>query len=118
MEAAQVKISKKKDRTLVSFTGEMTIGNVGELRKRLLQAFAGGKPVELSLAGLTEVDVTGLQLLCSCHRTSVQQGIPCTVTGGSEVLAAIAEEAGMPRHKGCAVDVDGSCIWRIETETI
>lgn len=118
MEAAEAKISKKKDRTLVSFTGEMTIGNVGELRKRLLQAFAVGKPVELCVAGLTEIDVTGLQLLCSCHRTSVERGSAFTLTGRNRALADIAEVAGMPRLKGCVQDVDGTCIWHIETETV
>ncbi|QWV94716.1 STAS domain-containing protein [Geomonas oryzisoli] len=116
MDAADVKVSKKKERTLVTFSGEMTIANVGELRLSLLQAFAVGKPVELSLAGLTGIDVTGLQLLCSCHRTSVDKGVPCTVTGRNEVLAAMAETAGMPRFKGCAEDVAQTCMWRVETE--
>ncbi|MBJ6752458.1 STAS domain-containing protein [Geomonas anaerohicana] len=118
MEAADVKVSKKKERTLVTFSGEMTIANVGELRQRLLQAFAAGKPVEISLAGLSGIDVTGLQLLCSCHRTSVDRGIPCTVTGRNEALAAIAEVAGMPRLKGCVQDDDGTCFWRIETDMV
>ncbi|MBU5638715.1 STAS domain-containing protein [Geomonas sp. Red69] len=118
MEAAQVKIFKKKERTLVTFSGEMTIANVGELRERLLQAFAAGKTVELSLVGLTAIDVTGLQLLCSCHRTSVAQGIPYLLTGRNEALAAIAEVAGLPRLKGCVQDVDGTCIWRIDTDKV
>ncbi|WP_224982959.1 STAS domain-containing protein [Geomonas agri] len=118
MEAAEVKVSKKKERTLVTFSGEMTIANVGELRERLLLAFAAGKPVELALAGLTAIDVTGLQLLCSCHRTSLAKGIPCTITGRNEVLADIAAVAGLPRLKGCVQDVEGTCIWRIDTDKV
>ncbi|WP_224960894.1 STAS domain-containing protein [Geomonas subterranea] len=118
MEGAQVKISKKKDRTLVTFSGEMTVVNAGEFRKRLLEAFATGKPVEVSLAGLTAIDVTGLQLLCSCHRTSVARAIPCTVTGRNEALAATAEVAGLPRLKGCVQDVGGTCIWRLDTDKV
>ncbi|GFO65107.1 STAS domain-containing protein [Geomonas paludis] len=118
MEAAQVKVSRKKERTVVTLSGEMIIANVGELRQRLLQAFAAGKPVELCVAGVTGIDVTGLQLLCSCHRTSVDRGIPCTVTGHNEALAAIAEVAGMPRLKGCVTDVDGTCFWRTDTDMV
>ncbi|MBU5612962.1 STAS domain-containing protein [Geomonas azotofigens] len=118
MDGAHVKVSKRKDRTLVTFSGEMTIANVGELRERLLQAFAAGKPVELSVAGLTDIDVTGLQLLCSCHRTSVARGLPCTVTGRNEALAATAAVAGMPRLKGCVMDVDRTCVWHIDTDKV
>lgn len=108
-----VKVSKKKDRTQVALSGPMTIAQAALLRDGLLQAFDMGMHVELSLAGVTELDLTALQLLCSSHRTSYQKGVELTVVGADlEVFLAVAGLAGMLRHTGCAQDVNCSCIWK------
>ena len=115
MDAPVVKITKKKDRTLVAVNGAMTIGQASELRSGLLQAFELGKNVELSLAGVTEVDITGLQLICSSHRTSLQKNLVLSVSGSeTEPIASVSELAGMLRHIGCAQDVNGTCPWKKE----
>lgn len=111
MNAQLAKITKKRERTLVAINGAMTVGNAVELRERLLEAFAGGEPVELSLAGMTDIDVTGLQLVCSCHKTAMARGVEFTVTDGTEALSFVAAVAGMYRHQGCVEDVAGTCVW-------
>ena len=112
MEETAVMIIKKKTETVVALTGPMTIERAGELREGLLEAFALGKKVQLSLAGVTEVDLTGLQLLCSAHRSALADGLEFSVTGNSEILGSVAESAGMLRHTGCVEDTSGSCIWK------
>lgn len=108
-----VKISKKKDRTRVVVSGSMTIAQAAQLRDGLLQAFDFGKKVELSLAGVTELDLTALQILCSSHRTSYRKGVELTVVGADlEPVLSVAGLAGMLRHTGCVQDVNCSCIWK------
>lgn len=115
MDTPSVKITKKKDRTLVAINGAMTIGQAAELRDGLLQAFGMGKRVELSLEGVTEVDITGLQLLCSSHRTSTAKELEFCVTGADgERFSSVALLAGMQRHTGCAQDSAGTCVWKKE----
>lgn len=111
MNAQLAKITKKKDRTLVAVNGTMTVGNAVELRERLLEAFAVGGPVELSLAWMTDIDATGLQIVCGCHKTAMTRGVVFTVTGGTEALSTVAAVAGMYRHKGCVEDAAGTCVW-------
>ena len=113
-----VKITKKKDRTLVAVHGAMTAVNATELKDRLLEAFAPGREVELSLGGVTEIDVTGLQLLCSCHRTSVERGIGFRMKQESAPLVEVARTAGMYRLKGCVMDTEGTCIWVEQNERV
>lgn len=115
MGAPFLKIGKKKDRTTVAVKGAMTIAQAVELREGLLQAFAEGKSVEILLTDVTEVDITGLQLMCSSHRTSLEKQLKLTITGGdADVFYKVAEQAGMLRHTGCSQDVTGTCLWKQE----
>ncbi len=110
-----LKITKKKDVTQVAINGAMTICQAAELKAGLLKAFETGKPVEIQVAGVTEVDVTGLQLICSAHRSSLERGCTLKVSGtDSEGFARVAQQAGMLRHAGCSHDVTNSCIWKTE----
>jgi anti-anti-sigma regulatory factor len=109
-----VKVVKRKGLTEVAIVGPMTIGTAREIRDGLLKAFSFGKDVEISLAGSSEIDVAGLQLLCSAHRSSVNMQLGFRVTGtGSEELFSVAQLAGMMRQTGCVHNV-GSCIWHEE----
>ncbi|ACH39944.1 STAS domain protein [Citrifermentans bemidjiense Bem] len=115
MATQLLKITKKKDVTLVAINGAMTIGQASELKAGLLKAFETGKPVEIQLAGVTEVDVTGLQLICSAHRSSVERGCALTVSGAeAEDLSRVARQAGMLRHVGCTHDVTNTCVWKTD----
>lgn len=115
MALQALKITKKKDRTQVAISGPMTILQAAELREGLLKAFDAGSDVELSLAGVTEMDLTALQLLCSAHRTSLQKGVRLALVGGQpQAVAAVVELAGMQRLNGCAQDVAGTCVWKKE----
>lgn len=111
--AQPVKISKKKDRTQVVLSGSLTIAQAAQLRDGLLQAFDAGKNVEISLVGVTELDLTVLQILCSSHRTSYQKGVELSVGGADlEPFLSVTTLAGMLRHTGCVLDVNCSCIWK------
>jgi anti-anti-sigma regulatory factor len=108
-----VKISKRKAATVVAISGPMTIANIGELKDGLLKAFNLGKKVQLSVAAVTDVDVTGLQLLCSCHRTSIAKDLEFSITGvDGAAFATVTGVAGMMRNTGCDQDLAGSCIWK------
>ena len=113
MSEPAVMMIKKTAVTIVAVSGPMTIDKIDEIKRDLLEAFQLGKDVELSLAGVTDVDLSGLQLLCSAHRTSLVRGVAFSVTGGDAgALYSVAMLAGMPRHVGCAQDDTGSCIWK------
>jgi anti-anti-sigma regulatory factor len=99
--------------TSVAITGAMTINNVGELRSGLLKAFDLGKEVELSLAEVTDLDMAGVQLICSAHLTSIFKDLDFKVSGRStEAVCSVVEQSGILRHIGCAQHVENSCIWR------
>jgi len=113
MGVSAIKISRKKSVTVVAINGRMTIDRIAELRDGLLKAFKLGKNVQLSLAAVTEVDLTGLQLLCSSHRTAIAKDLDFSLTDADgDVLSSVTELAGMMRRTGCAQDINGTCVWK------
>ena len=113
MAESAVTTIKNQAATEVAVSGAMTIDMILELKDRLHEAFHLGKKVRLSLAGVTELDLTGLQLICSAHRTAIAKELELSVEGGDgEAVASVARLSGMPRHMGCARDVGDSCVWK------
>jgi len=115
MDESAVNIVKNETMTVVSINGPMTIDRIGEIRDGMLQAFGLGNEVRLSMAAVTEVDLTGLQLLCSSHRTAIAKGLAFSVQDtDAEALSSVIELAGMWRYNGCSQDTGGTCVWKRE----
>lgn len=115
MDESAVHIVENPTVTVVSINGPMTIDRIAEIRDGMLQAFGLGNEVRLSMAAVTEVDLTGLQLLCSSHRTAIARGLAFSVQDtDAEALSSVIELAGMWRYNGCAQDTAGSCVWKRE----
>jgi len=99
-------------RQLLTVTGSVTIGQAAGFREALLGALEAGGELEVNLDGITDLDLTGLQLLCSAHQSATVQGKRFTArVCGSEIYGKVAAEAGFYRHVGCARDTSCSCIW-------
>lgn len=104
--------AEQTETLLLSVGGELTIPFAGEFRGALLEAFDAAGRVVVNLAGVSAVDITGLQLLCSAHRSACAREKGFGIEGlTNPVLAEAVGLAGFPRHVGCAVDVGKTCVW-------
>ena len=104
---------RKDDRTgTLVLDGELTILRAAELKAALIEALGGNDRVEVDLSGLTEIDLSCLQVLCSAHQASVQAekslrlSQPCPA-----IFRQRLREAGLARDKGCPRDVQHTCVW-------
>lgn len=96
----------------INISGDMTINHAGEIRTALQEALIEADKVLLDLEQVTEMDLVGLQLICSTHRTAVTAQKYLSVKGTSgTVMNAAARTAGFFRHVGCVQDVDHTCVW-------
>jgi anti-anti-sigma regulatory factor len=94
------------------FNGEMTIRNACKIRSALIDAFSGGNNLHLDLNGVTEVDLTGLQLICAAHISSIKLDRCFSFdSSNNESLQKIVQDAGFLRHIGCSVDISKTCVW-------
>ena len=92
--------------------GSMTIGQAGELKDVLVTALQEASELRVDLTGVTEIDLTGLQLLGASHRSSLALGKRFSVDyGGNRAYLDTVTNAGFRRHVGCSRDTNCSCIW-------
>jgi hypothetical protein len=94
---------------IIKLPSEMTLNHVAEVRDLLLPALHSHEAIELDAREVSEVDVAGLQLLCSLHRSAFQQNTVVTFQGGTRggPIEEAEQRAGFARHVGCAP----GCLW-------
>lgn len=74
----------------------LTISEVAEVRERLLEALEAPGDLELDARAVRELDVAGLQLLESAHRTALARGKALRfVAGGRAPLEPSAAALGL-----------------------
>jgi len=92
--------------------GELRLPQTSQLAEQLRAALASGRLVELDLAGVDEVDLSGLQLLCSAHRTFCLNGLGLTILNGSERLFEQARLMGFQEQMAMCPYREGRvCLW-------
>lgn len=96
----------------LKLSGSVTIGEASRFREALLEALGAASELQIDLSGVTEIDLTGLQLLCASHQSAQAAGKQFSaVEGGNPAYLEAVVNAGFQRHVGCARDNSGSCIW-------
>ena len=73
----------------INIDGEATIYAAAELFERVKAALAGSGPVELDLAGVTEMDASGVQLLLLLKRELEQAKRPLKLLEASPAVREI-----------------------------
>jgi anti-anti-sigma regulatory factor len=97
---------------VVTIKGSMTIQQGAEIQTALLEAMAAGDTILLDLNAVTEIDLIGLQFICSAHRTSLAEGKRFSVSkAGNRVIEAISQAAGVSRSAGCVKGSERTCAW-------
>jgi hypothetical protein len=90
----------------------MTIMYAGQAREALSAVIPGTGNVCVDIKGVTEIDLSGLQLLCAAHRTAVSANVTMRLdSDGNETFLASARAAGFLTHVGCPRDREKTCIW-------
>ena len=96
----------------LKLAGSMTIGQAAGLREALVAALESASELRVDLTGVTEFDLTGLQLLGASHRSSLARGKQFSISAcGNRAYYAAVASAGFRRSAGCSRDTAGSCIW-------
>jgi anti-anti-sigma regulatory factor len=99
--------------------GPVDLVNAAVLRQALAETVASGasdavpSPTVVDLAGVTAVDLCGLQLLCSAHRTFVAQCAPIYLRDAPEWFRQAAVAAGFRMDTlVCSHRRGEECLWR------
>lgn len=83
--------------------GEFTIYRSAELCATLRSAFADGGALELNLAGVTEMDSAGVQLLIAARRAALTAQRELRLVGHSAAVLEVFETLGLAADLGDAL---------------
>jgi ABC-type transporter Mla MlaB component len=96
----------------LTLAGSLTIGQAAAFKEALVTALNEASELRVDLSGISEIDLTGLQLLGASHRSALNRGKLFSVeAGGNRMYLDTVASAGFRRHVGCSKDVNGTCIW-------
>lgn len=96
----------------LKLSGSLTIGEASRFKEALLDALGAAFELQVDLSGVTEIDLTGLQLLGATHQSALACGKQFSVdAGGNRAYLDAVVNAGFQRHVGCSRDKNCTCIW-------
>lgn len=100
------------DTNVLKLQGDWTIERAGDLKPALLEALGNGEHIVIDMEGLTGMDLSIMQLLCSAHRKSIRLGRQFGFSERKpETLKRIVRDAGLVRTIGCHKDPCRGCLW-------
>lgn len=79
----------------LAIEGELTIFTAAEQKPKLLKFLNKGKQLEINLAGVTEIDTAGLQLLILIKREAAQVGKSLSFVMHSKAVLETLELANL-----------------------
>jgi anti-anti-sigma regulatory factor len=102
---------------MLRLEGSWTIERAEELKSMLVAALAGNDHVIIDVGGVTEGDLSLLQLLCSAHRASLKGSKYFALHDNkSSAFKRVVHDAGYVRTLGCHQDPERSCLWTGDQE--
>ena len=106
------KVEQSDDKRILTINGEMTIQNADALKNILIQSLEYENDLVLNLENVTDVDLSGLQLLFSAYKTRMELKKDFTLNGNCpEVFKEAAGDAGYSPHTSCGSGCNKICLW-------
>lgn len=85
---------------VLSIEGELNIYRAAELRDVLVEALKTEGDLEINLAGVTEMDSAGVQLLMAAKKTAQASGRSVSLVGHSPAVLEVFETLDLAAYFG------------------
>ncbi len=96
----------------ITIGGRLAIDTTATLKDFLLEQLPTAKSIRLDTSALQEIDLTGMQLICSACWTTQSENNTFSFSGvPAPCLAQAIDNLGFHDHKVCKHNADISCIW-------
>ena len=114
---AAIRVAEDGPRCTVHVTGALDLSNALLLHEALLKRAPGPHGEKqrslVDISGVTRADLSGLQLLCSAHRTYVVRGGDLSLEGQPEWFGSLCAAAGFERRRStCPYRRADACLWK------
>jgi len=96
----------------VRFECDLTVENVASLKVLVMASLKEREELVIDMSGIKDIDVAGLQLLCSAHKTALNMNKQFLLIGdGLPLFRQAVKDSGYTRNEGCASHGQGNCPW-------
>src|ERR1051325_6896083 len=95
----EIRIAPQEGCCTVCADGIVSIDTAGALRDALLAELRTGTAVVLDLSAVQDIDLSGLQLICSAHRSWIANDSVLELRGIPEKVRQVAGAAGYDLHR-------------------
>ena len=85
----------EKNKARLRLEGVLTVYEVAELRETLITALEEKDGIVLDLSNVTDIDTTGIQLLCSAYRTAKDAKKGFTIIGANDTFRDVISRIGL-----------------------
>jgi len=97
---------------IITSGARLTIENAAEFSRIIREALEASKHIAVEFEPKVEIDITGLQILCSACKSAAENGSIFTYHGPQpQALADIVFSCGAERNAVCKHNNDSTCIW-------
>lgn len=97
---------------VISSGNRLTIENVGEFARLVREGLQASQQVSVEFEPEIDIDITGIQVLCSACKTAAASGKTFSYSGPrSQALAEAIQACGAERHAVCKQNNNSTCTW-------
>jgi len=97
---------------IVTSGARLTIENAAEFSRILRESLEASKNVSVEFEPAVEIDITGVQILCSACKTAAESGKTFSCHGPRpQALADIINSSGAERNSVCKHNNNSTCVW-------
>ena len=97
---------------IITSGDRLTIETSAEFSRIVIEALGTSKNVEIEFDPTVELDITGVQILCSACKSAAQSGKTFSYHGPQpQALADIIASCGAERSAACKHNNKSTCIW-------
>ncbi|MBW4055199.1 MAG: STAS domain-containing protein [Proteobacteria bacterium] len=97
---------------IITSGDRLTIETAAEFSRIVREALEASKNVALEFEPAVEIDITGVQVLCSACKSAAQGGNVFSYRGPQpRALAEIITSSGAERNAVCKYNNNSTCVW-------
>ena len=97
---------------IVTSGSRLTIENAAEFSRILCEALDASKNVTVEFEPDVEIDITGVQVICSACKKAAQDGSMFLYNGTQpQALVDIIASSGAERNTICKYNNNSNCLW-------
>jgi anti-anti-sigma factor len=109
----QFKLIPKEEECILSLNGELTLPHAAQFRNELMQALDSAQRIIIDPQGLSDIDLSGMQLLCAAHQSALAIGKEILLDRDqSTVFKQRCEQAGLTCGHQCGRENNLACFWK------